>query len=89
MPCNPAAKKSGLIMRRRQARSTVFVALVHPWTEEPVVEEVFPVEEVPKGVWALWVHTRAERHLCILSNGEHRGAFALPKSAVRVMMYTL
>ena len=89
VPCNPAAEKSDLIMRRRQARSTVFVALLHPWTEAPVVEEVFPVEGVPTGVLALWVHTRAQRHLWVLSNREHRGAFALPESADRVMRYTL
>ena len=89
VPCNPAAEKSDLIMRRRQARSTGFVALLHPWTEAPVVEEVFPVEGVPTGVLARWVHTRAQRHLWILSNREHREAVALPESAERGMRYTL
>ena len=89
VPFNPAAEQSALLIRRRRARSTTFVALVHPWTGEPVVEEVLAVEELPQGVWGLWVHTCAGRHLWVLSQREHEGAFSVPEAADRVMRYVL
>lgn len=90
VPFNPAAEQSALLIRRRQARRTSFVALVHPWIQEPVVEEVLPLEEkLPEGVWGLWVHTRTGRDLWMVYRREHEGAFAVPDTADRVLRYVL
>ncbi len=89
VPLNPAAEQSALLIRRRRARHTTFVALVHPWWQERLVEQVRPVEEeLPEGVWGLWVHTRAGRHLWVVYRRELEGPFAIPEAgADRVLRY--
>jgi hypothetical protein len=74
VPLNPASQEGDILIRRRLAGMTTFLTLVHPWQEVPVVTEVTPVEDdLPEGVWALWVHVGQKRDLWLIGGSNFRG----------------
>ncbi len=83
---NPASQEGDILIRRRLAGMTTFLTLVHPWQENPVVTEVTPVEDdLPEGVWALWVQAGQKWHLWLIGGSNFRGVrYALvPDGAAR------
>ena len=63
VPFNPAAEHSDILVRRRSARQTVFLAVVHVWAEECAVRAVYCEDG------ALVVEMAAERHVWMIGRG--------------------
>lgn len=69
VPYNPTSRTSDIVLRRRTARSTTYVAVFHGWHSECRIDRVSPVVgAMPENPLAFWVHMAdGERHLVALS----------------------
>lgn len=86
-PLQPAAEVGDLLIRRRTARRTAFLTLVHRWRQAPAVAEVLPA---PEGAWVLRVRTRSEDHLWALYPRELEGQVEVPAAETgRLFSYLL
>ncbi len=67
-PLQPASETGDLLIRRRTARETTFVALMHHWDTEPAVSRVTAVGRDRSGrARGFLVRTGAETHLWVMS----------------------
>ena len=91
VPANPASERSDLLIRRRQAAATVYLAVFHSWVGEPTVTGVRPHLDLPPGVSGLWIETASGRDLWIIGRPDHQQdlAAAHEGSADRLFIYCL
>ena len=67
-PLQPASETGDLLIRRRTARETTFVALVHHWDTEPAVSRVEAIgRDGAGGARGFLVQAGAETHLWVMS----------------------
>jgi len=91
VPANPASERNDLLIRRRQAAATVYLAVFHSWVGEPTVTGVRPHLDLPPGVSGLWIETASGRDLWIIGRPDHQQdlAAAHEGSADRLFIYCL
>ena len=67
VPANPASERRDVLIRRRRAQATTFVARFFPACEaEPQIEDVVVCDPLQSGPWAFWVHAAERRDLWVI-----------------------
>ena len=91
VPHNPTSRTSDIVLRRRAASVTTFVALFHSWRDERLITRVSPFEETrPDGALAFWVHlVGGARHLVALATRQPMDILPGAAGADRVFSYIL